>query len=226
VFPRGGSVDRRPPSLLTGSRGPVCLFSDAPMKTLRLPWSVSRASLRSARDTPSCLARSLPSPAKLVRRCQDLGKPVPSLVWPVGGGDRRPSQGSREPTRTAALLLDPGRSLAPGLVGRWRCCSRRHKGESSSDLNYFEAQSPGFCARCLRLRPPSLTTLQGWLPGGGHLSRVGLGFPTEFLQRISTLISSLFPFFLDFAWRYTPDLDLARAQGRGTHSLCLAAPVC
>jgi hypothetical protein len=118
VFPGGSSVDRRPPSLLTGFRGPVSLLSGATMRTLRLPWSVSRASLRSAHNTPSCLARSLTPAAKRSLGCQDVGKPVPSLLWPIGGGDRRRSQVSREPFCTSALLLDPGRTLAPGLVGR------------------------------------------------------------------------------------------------------------
>ena len=179
VCPRGGSVNRRLPWLLTGSRGPVSLLSSATVKTLRLPWSVSPASLRSARDTPSCLARLLTPAAKLFPGCQDVGVPVSPCFWLCRRGDRRRSQVPREPFCTSALLLDPGRTLARGCLALG-CCSRRPKGESSSDQRYFEAQSHDFCARCLRLRPPSLTTLQGWLPGGGHLSRVGW-FPTGFL---------------------------------------------
>src|SRR5271166_3675001 len=33
--------------------------------------------------------------------------------------------------------------------------------------------------------------------------------PAGFLQRISTLTSSLFPFFLDFSWRYMPASTLS-----------------
>ena len=87
------------------------------MKTLRLPWSVSLASLRSARNTSSCLARSLIPAAKPPLGCRGVGVPVSPLVWPIGGGDRRLSQVPREPLRTSALLLDPGRTLARG-VGR------------------------------------------------------------------------------------------------------------
>jgi hypothetical protein len=58
--------------------------------------------------------------------------------------------------------------------------------------------------------PPSLTTLQCLLPGGCHLFRAAPSGPAGFLQRISTLISSLFPFFLDFSWRYMSDSTLSR----------------
>src|SRR5271157_1551963 len=39
----------------------------------------------------------------------------------------------------------------------------------------------------------------------------GSSRPAGFLQRISTLISSLFSFFLDFSWRYMSDLPLISA---------------
>ena len=117
MCPSDGPVNRRLPWLLTGSRGSVSLLSGATMKTLRLPWPVSLASLRLARDTSSCLARSLTPAAKLALGCRDVGKPGSPLVWPIGGGDRRISQVPREPLRTSALLLDPGRTLARG-VGR------------------------------------------------------------------------------------------------------------
>jgi hypothetical protein len=87
------------------------------MKTLRLPRSVSRASLRSANDTPSSLAHSLTPAAKLPLECPGVGEPVSPLVWPIRRGDRRISQVPREPLRPSALLLDPGRTVARGL---WR----------------------------------------------------------------------------------------------------------
>jgi hypothetical protein len=45
--------------------------------------------------------------------------------------------------------------------------------------------------------------------------------PAGFLQRISTLISSLFPFFLDFSWRYMsfPDVDKAIFNSNGDRVL-------
>ena len=117
MFPSDGSVNRRLPWLLTGSRGSVSLLSSATMKTLRLPWSVSQASLRSARNTPSCLARLLTPAAKRPPGCRGVGAPVSPLVWPIRRGDRRLSQVPREPLCTSALLLDPGRTRARGL---WR----------------------------------------------------------------------------------------------------------
>src|SRR5271165_1228720 len=56
--------------------------------------------------------------------------------------------------------------------------------------------------------PPSLTTLQCLLPGGCQPFPGGPSGPAGFLQRISTLIGSLFPSFLDFSWRYMPDPSL------------------
>jgi hypothetical protein len=115
MFPSGSSVNRRLPWLLTGFRGSVSLLSGATMKTLRLPWPVSPASLRSACDTSSCLARSLTPAAKLPLECQDVGMPVSPRFWPCRRGDRRISQVPREPFCTSALLLDPGRTRARGL---------------------------------------------------------------------------------------------------------------
>jgi hypothetical protein len=134
VFPSGSSVTRRPPWLLAGFRGSVSLLSSATMETLRLPLSVSKASLRSALDTFSCLACLLTPAAKSPPVCQVVIKcQCPPLFWPLRKGDRRLSQVSREPFRTFALLLDPGRTIALGILALWYC-SRRHKDESSSYL--------------------------------------------------------------------------------------------
>lgn len=117
MFPSGSSVTRRPPWLLAGSRGSVSLLSGATMKTLRLPLSVSMASLRSALDTFSCLACLLTPAAKSPLVWRVVVMPVSSLFWPLRKGDRRLSQVSREPFRTFALLSDPGRTIA---LGFWR----------------------------------------------------------------------------------------------------------
>jgi hypothetical protein len=184
------------------------------MKTLRLPWSVSPASLRSARDTPSCLARSLTPAAKLSLGCRDVVEPVSPCFWQCRRGDRRISQVPREPMRTSALLLDPGRTLARGF---WR------SGAAPVGIK-TKAPAIGMFRGSITQLLCSLHTLEavlsgdspmlasGWLPPfpGGAFS-----FPTGFLQRISTLISSLFPFFLDFPWRYMPasTLTLRRCAG-------------
>ena len=55
--------------------------------------------------------------AKLSPGCRDVGKPVPSLIWQIGGGDRGLSQVPREPFCTSALPSEPGRTLTRD-VGR------------------------------------------------------------------------------------------------------------
>jgi hypothetical protein len=153
------------------------------MKTLRLPWSVSPASLRSANDTPSCLARSLTPAAKLSLGCQDVRVPVSSFVWRSRRGDRRISQVPREPLRTSALLLDPGRTVARGL---WR------SGAAPAGIRTKAPAIRIFRGSMTQLLcpPPTLKAAisddsprlaSGWLPPfpGGAL------VPTGFLQRIS-----------------------------------------
>jgi len=83
------------------------------------------------------------------------------------GGMHGISQVPREPTRTFALLWDPGRTAATGHTLR-RCCPRNLDNEGSSVSCLFEARSHGFGTRCLRFMPPSLTTMQGSLPVGGQ----------------------------------------------------------
>ena len=199
MFPSDSSVTRRPPWLLTGSRGSVSLLSGATMKTLRLPLSVSTASLRSAIDTSSCLARSLTPAAKSLLVCRVV---VHASVFPCSGrfrkGDRRFSQVSREPFRTFALLSDPGRTIA---LGFWRsgAAPAGIKAKAPAISQYFEAQSHGFCARCIRLMPPSLTTLQCWLPGGCHLSRADSLVPLGSCKEFLLLVIPSFPSFLDLS---------------------------
>jgi hypothetical protein len=184
------------------------------METLRLPLSVSKASLRSALDTFSCLACLLTPAAKSPPVCQVVVKcQCPPLFWPLRKGDRRLSQVSREPFRTFALLLDPGRTIALGILPLWYC-SRRHKDESSSYLSIFR----GSIARLLH----SLHTLDAaisddspmlaseWLPPfpGGPSG------PTGFLQRISTsgypIVSFLSGFILTLYAGF--ELELAGAE--------------
>jgi hypothetical protein len=204
VFPSDGSVNRRLPWLLTGFRGSVSLLSDATMEALRLPWPVSRASLRSARDTSSCLARSLTPTAKRSLGCRDVGRPVPSFVWPIRRGDRRLSQVPREPSCTSALLLDPGRTLARG-VGR--------SGAAPADI---KAKAPA-----IRIFRGSITRLLCSLPTleaaiSGDSPRLASGWwppfpggalvpPRGSCKEFPHSITSLLPFFLDFAWRYMSD---------------------
>ena len=104
-----------PPLATHGFRGSVSLLSGATMRALRLPLSISTASLRSAIDTSWCLAPLLTPAAKSVPVCQVVVLPVSSLFWFSRRGDRRISQVPREPFRTFALLLDPGRTIALGF---------------------------------------------------------------------------------------------------------------
>ena len=199
MFPSGSSVTRRPPWLLAGFRGSVSLLSSASMETLRLPLSVSKASLRSALDTFSCLACLLTPAAKSSLVCQVV---VYASVLPCSGhfrkGDRRLSQVSREPFRTFALLSDPGRTIA---LGFWRsgAAPAGIKAKAPAISQYFEAQSHGFCTRCIRLRPPSLTTLQCSLPGGCHLSRADSVVPLGSCKEFRLLVIPSFPSFLDLS---------------------------
>jgi hypothetical protein len=185
VFPSGSSVTRRPPWLLTGFRGSVSLLSGATMETLRLPLSVSKASLRSALDTSSCLACLLTPAAKVISGvpgcclCQ-----CPPLFWPFRKGDRRLSQVSREPFRTSALLSDPGRTIA---VGFWR------SGAAPADIKTKAPAITIFRGSITRLLY-SLHTLDAAISddspmlASGRLPPFpgGLFGPTGFLQRIST----------------------------------------
>ena len=199
MFPSGSSVTRRPPWLLAGFRGSVSLLSSATMETLRLPLSVSKASLRSALDTSSCLACLLTPAAKShsgVPGCCSCQ--CPPCFWPFRKGDRRLSQVSREPFRTFALLSDPGRTIA---LGFWRsgAAPAGIKAKAPAISQYFEAQSHGFCTRCIRLRPPSLTTLQCSLPGGCHLSRADSVVPLGSCKEFRLLVIPSFPSFLDLS---------------------------
>jgi hypothetical protein len=156
------------------------------METLRLPLSVSKASLRSALDTFSCLACLLTPAAKSSLVCQVV---VCASVLPCSGHSEKETGGSlkfpREPFRTFALLLDPGRTIALGVLALWYC-SRRHKDEGSSYLSIFR----GSIARLLY----SLHTLEAAISddspmlASGRLPPFpgGLCGPTGFLQRIST----------------------------------------
>jgi hypothetical protein len=131
VFLNGSSVFRPSPWLLAGSHGSVSLLSSATMRRLRLPLSISGASLPSAPDTFSCLVVSLTSVAKSLSEVPGLCSTSCSLSsGSFRKGDRRISQVSRQPFRSFALLLDPGRTIALGFSALW-CCSRLDNNESS-----------------------------------------------------------------------------------------------
>ena len=143
MFPSGSSVNRRPPWLLTGFRGSVSLLSGATMRALRLPLSISTASLRSAINTSWCLTGLLTPAAKSVLVCQVVVLPVSTLFWFRRRGDRRISQVPREPFShicpTLRLRPDP----CARLLTLW-CCSRGHKNEISSNLNISRLNHTAF----------------------------------------------------------------------------------
>src|SRR6201993_3898290 len=170
------------------------------MKTLRLPLSVSTASLRSAIDTSSRLARLLTPAAKShsgVPGCCSCQ--CPPLLWPLPKRRQEAlSSFQGTPFRTFALLSDPGRTIA---LGFWRsgAAPAGIKAKAPAISQYFEAQSHGFCTRCIRLRPPSLSTLQCSLPGGCHLSRADSVVPLGSCKEFRLLVIPSFPSFLDLS---------------------------
>src|SRR3954447_1135728 len=89
VLPSGGSVFRRPPSLLTGSLGMVRLLSSATMRPLRLPLSISPGSLLSPGDTLLCPALSLAQHAGSLAARLGVGVPVSPQLWLFSEGERR-----------------------------------------------------------------------------------------------------------------------------------------
>jgi hypothetical protein len=199
VFLSGSSVTRRPPWLLAGSLGSVSLLSGATMKTLRLPLSVSTTSLRLAIDTFSCLARSLTPAAKShsgVPGCCSCQ--CPPLLWPLPKRRQEALSSFQGTLSHICPALRPRPDHRVRLLTLW-CCSRRHNDESSSNHQSFEAQSHGFCTRCIRLRPPSLTTLQCSLPGGCHLSRADSPVPLGSCKEFPLLVIPSFPSFLDLS---------------------------
>jgi hypothetical protein len=131
--PSGGSVFRRPPSLLTGSLGMVRLLSNATMRPLRLPLPISLGSWLSPGNTLLCPALSLAQHTGSLTARQGVDVPVSPLVWLFSEGERRISQVPREPLRPFALLSDPGRTSTPSDSGvsvlpsgeRWRRLQRQ-----------------------------------------------------------------------------------------------------
>ena len=167
MFPTNGSVTRPLPSLLAGFLGfgfPAFHRYYEGAKTSRLPpaRSVSFASrYRSLRSgvslswmpgAPSTsLGLGLPDGP-----CRRLGAEIDGI-----------SQVPREPQYAFALLLDPGRTGFTKPV-RWvDIAPAAMTTKAPATWPYFEAESHGFCTRCLRFVPPLLTTTQDSLPAGG-----------------------------------------------------------
>ena len=125
VFPSHGPILRRIPSLLTGSRGAVRLFSSGTMNALRLPTALGSRFIRHF-TFATRLAVGFAPP------CATTGARQPGLVQPVdlSGNLFRETIGSPkfpgnpwtcsliEPTHTYALFFDPGRT------SRARPCAR------------------------------------------------------------------------------------------------------
>ena len=144
MFPSGSSVTRRPPWLLAGSLGSVSLLSGATMRTLRLPLSVSTTSLRSAIDTSSCLARSLTPAAKShsgVPGCCSCQ--CPPLLWPLPKRRQEALSSFQGTLSHICPALRPRPDHRVRLLTLW-CCSRWHKGESSSNHNISRLNHTAF----------------------------------------------------------------------------------
>ncbi len=95
-----------------------------------------------------------------------LGRPVALLLVSSRSGKQEALPCSRETRFTSALLSDPGWILALAL-SCFGCCSRGSNYENSIFTKNYEAQSHGFCNRCLRFVPTSLSTTQDSLPFDG-----------------------------------------------------------
>jgi hypothetical protein len=138
--------------------------------------------------------------------------PVSSLVWPLPKRRQEALSSFQGTLSHICPALRPRPDHRVRLLTLW-CCSRRHKDESSSNHQSFEAQSHGFCTRCMRLRPSSLKTLQCSLPGSPPFPG-GLSRPTGFLQRISTsgypIVSFLSGFILTLYAGF--ELELAETE--------------
>jgi hypothetical protein len=77
------------------------------------------------------------------------------------------SQVPRDPQCAFALLSDPGR-IDPTKPIKWvDVAPDAMTTKAPATWPYVEAQSHGFCTRCLRFVPPLLTTTQDSLPAGG-----------------------------------------------------------
>jgi hypothetical protein len=98
----------------------------------------------SARAVTSALPRSQePCPGA---RLTCMPRYLPAAV-PVTEAPRPPTFPCNP--RAFALLSDPGGTFPTG-ISSFRCCSRSEDGESFRIDGTFEAQSHGFCTRCLR----------------------------------------------------------------------------
>jgi len=107
-----------------------------------------RTSFPSLGDTRGVPRASLPTgPEAPTGRTWSFGSALPLPIY--SAGDDRTSHVPEEPSRAFALLSDPGRIDAPWPSrGRRRGpCDFHGKG---SGKETFEAQSHGFCTRCLR----------------------------------------------------------------------------
>ena len=199
MFLSASSVTRRPPWLLAGSLGSVSLLSGATMKTLRLPLSVSTTWLRSAIYTSSRLARLLTPAAKShsgVPGCCSCQ--CPPLFWPLPKRRQEALSSFQGTLSHICPALRPRPDHRVRLLALW-CCSRWHKGESSSNLSIFR----GSITRLLY----SLHTLEAAISddspmlASGRLPPFpgGLCGPTGFLQRISTSGYPIVSSFLDLS---------------------------
>ena len=102
----------------------------------------------------------------------------------------------------SALLSDPGPTSTPGISAS-RFCPHGCDDEDSGHNTAFGVLSHGFCTRCLRFVPPSLTTTQDSLPAGCQPLPDGTfthWVPTKGFEHFL----HTHPPFLSFAWRDTP----------------------
>jgi hypothetical protein len=201
VCPPNGSVTRPLPSLLTGCLGcafPACKRYDEGMKTSRVPPVRFVAFAWRYRSLHSGVALSrMPEASSTSLGLGQPGCPCRQLGAEINGISHVP----REPPEACALLSDPGRSVPTTPVQWVDVPPAAMTTEAPATWPSFEAQSPGFCTRCLRFVPPLLTTTQDVLPVGGEPLPGGSGYPLGSVDRFHT--STRYPPLLGFAWRDT-----------------------
>jgi len=192
VFPNRGSLTGRSPSLRrvpSGSVPPLqryyesaktahLAFPFASFPSLRVP--PADCSFRPWLDpSPSALTIIAPGRGSLVSRLPTLRR-LSSHSEPMSS-----PRFLGNPSRTFALLLDPGGCSVPGVTTR-RCCSRNCYHESSRTSMHFEARSHGFCACCLRFALRSLLTRKTRFRPAANLYRAGFS-PAGLLKEILVL---------------------------------------
>ena len=180
MLPNIGSITRPSPFLLTGFPGvgfPAFKRYYERAKTSRFP---------SRRTCALQYLLALHHFVSLLQAhcCNGADAAMPGVRYtgsPLPGPFKKEEPGSPRLPGHPCVHLPCSRTtdgLPRQTISALQCCPRDCYYEGSIDSINFEAQSHGFCTRCLRFVPPLLTTTQDSLPAGGQPLPVGFG-PTR-----------------------------------------------